>query len=167
MGRDTLEQLSLFNFEKDLKLKQNGKTQKCKTCKQELPLTSFNTVGRTHQNSDHWYLDRNCKRCDSIERGERITRVKKYGQPPKDYKCPMCDRNEEQILNHTIVVDKQYNYIPRDRKIPPWVLDHDHETGKFRGWLCTSCNLGLGKLGDSISSVKKALKYLEKAKNNE
>jgi hypothetical protein len=42
-------------------------------------------------------------------------------------------------------------------------LDHDHVTGKFRGWLCNSCNLGIGALGDSIDGVKKALAYLRRA----
>lgn len=42
-------------------------------------------------------------------------------------------------------------------------LDHDHVTGKFRGWLCNSCNLGIGALGDSIEGVKKALTYLRRA----
>jgi hypothetical protein len=41
-------------------------------------------------------------------------------------------------------------------------LDHDHETGKFRGWLCGSCNLGLGQLGDSFDAVLRALTYLAK-----
>jgi hypothetical protein len=39
-------------------------------------------------------------------------------------------------------------------------LDHDHKTGKFRGWLCHSCNVGLGHLGDSIASVQSAIAYL-------
>jgi hypothetical protein len=39
-------------------------------------------------------------------------------------------------------------------------LDHDHRTGKFRGWLCSACNLGIGKLGDSIAGVLNALRYL-------
>ena len=42
-------------------------------------------------------------------------------------------------------------------------LDHCHVTGIFRGWLCNRCNLGLGALGDSIESLKKALAYLERA----
>ena len=163
MGRDTLEQLSLFNFEKDLKLKQNGKTQKCKTCKQELPLTSFNTVGRTHQNSDHWYLDRNCKRCDSIERGERITRVKKYGQPPKDYKCPICLRNEEELQTKQTVVDIETYKVTEHRmkRKNVWRLDHDHNTGKVRGWICNSCNISMGQLDDDIDTLKRAVNYLE------
>jgi hypothetical protein len=39
-------------------------------------------------------------------------------------------------------------------------LDHDHETKLFRGWLCLVCNTGLGKLGDSIVGLSKALLYL-------
>ena len=39
-------------------------------------------------------------------------------------------------------------------------FDHDHETGNFRGWLCTNCNTGIGKLGDSIKGIENALRYL-------
>ena len=40
------------------------------------------------------------------------------------------------------------------------VVDHDHSTGEVRGILCNSCNMGLGKLGDSVSNVRNLLKYL-------
>jgi hypothetical protein len=42
-------------------------------------------------------------------------------------------------------------------------LDHCHETGKFRGWLCAACNTSIGKLGDNIEGLKRAIIYLEKA----
>jgi Recombination endonuclease VII len=42
-------------------------------------------------------------------------------------------------------------------------LDHCHITNIFRGWLCASCNLGIGSLGDNIDGIKNALSYLEKA----
>jgi hypothetical protein len=42
-------------------------------------------------------------------------------------------------------------------------LDHDHATGKFRGWLCNQCNTGLGLLGDSITAVERAITYLRRA----
>lgn len=42
-------------------------------------------------------------------------------------------------------------------------LDHDHTTGKFRGWICYLCNTGMGKLGDNKDGLMKALVYLERA----
>lgn len=40
------------------------------------------------------------------------------------------------------------------------VLDHDHITGAFRGWLCDLCNRGVGMLGDDIDGILKAARYL-------
>lgn len=42
-------------------------------------------------------------------------------------------------------------------------LDHCRVTNGFRGWLCASCNLGLGSLGDQISRLKLAIAYLQRA----
>lgn len=44
-----------------------------------------------------------------------------------------------------------------------WQLDHCHETGKFRGWICKQCNTGLGNLGDTLTSLRAAVSYLERA----
>lgn len=41
-------------------------------------------------------------------------------------------------------------------------LDHDHTTGKFRGWLCNCCNRAFGMLGDTISGLERALDYLRR-----
>jgi hypothetical protein len=40
------------------------------------------------------------------------------------------------------------------------VVDHCHKTGKIRGLLCSSCNSGLGLLGDSAESLRVAHLYL-------
>jgi hypothetical protein len=42
-------------------------------------------------------------------------------------------------------------------------LDHCHETGKFRGWLCFRCNTAIGKLGDNLAGLMKAVRYLRRA----
>ena len=47
-----------------------------------------------------------------------------------------------------------------------WQLDHCHDTGDFRGWLCKQCNTGLGNLGDTLQSLKLAVEYLERAEQN-
>lgn len=35
-----------------------------------------------------------------------------------------------------------------------WVVDHDHKTGAVRGILCHNCNLFIGAMGDTLSSVQ-------------
>ena len=41
-------------------------------------------------------------------------------------------------------------------------MDHCHDTGRFRGWLCKSCNTSLGVFGDTAASLRRsALVYLE------
>jgi hypothetical protein len=42
-------------------------------------------------------------------------------------------------------------------------VDHCHVSGEFRGWLCFSCNVGLGKFGDSIVGLMNAVRYLQRA----
>lgn len=43
-------------------------------------------------------------------------------------------------------------------------LDHDHEDGSFRGWLCVKCNMGIGLLGDSVEQLEMRLAYLKRAR---
>lgn len=45
-----------------------------------------------------------------------------------------------------------------DTQLLHW--DHCHETHEHRGWLCNNCNTGIGKLGDTLEGVLKAVDYL-------
>lgn len=42
----------------------------------------------------------------------------------------------------------------------PLVVDHCHTTGKVRGLLCVSCNLGIGNFKDSTELLQNAINYL-------
>jgi hypothetical protein len=40
-------------------------------------------------------------------------------------------------------------------------VDHDHESGRVRGLLCTNCNTAIGKLGHNKERLLSAIRYLE------
>lgn len=76
-------------------------------------------------------------------------RLKRYGITLAQYdamvisqggKCAICGRASERL-----------------------VVDHDHVTGMVRGLLCDPCNLGIGKLGDTVAALIAATAYLAKA----
>ncbi len=39
-------------------------------------------------------------------------------------------------------------------------VDHNHETGKVRGLLCNSCNMGIGNFKDNIDLLLDVIEYL-------
>lgn len=53
------------------------------------------------------------------------------------------------------------------QKVDRMCIDHDHVTNRVRGGLCSSCNIGLGGLKDSIELLKAAIAYLEDHKLHE
>ena len=42
------------------------------------------------------------------------------------------------------------------------VFDHNHETDKFRGWICSRCNTALGLANDEPKIVELWLEYLKR-----
>ena len=93
--------------------------------------------------TDYYYVPQkegfgHCKKCTTLYQkiAERDALVR-----PKPINCECCGK-----------------FIPNNKPC----YDHDHETGQFRGWLCYSCNTGLGKLGDNIEGLEKAIEYLKR-----
>jgi hypothetical protein len=41
-------------------------------------------------------------------------------------------------------------------------LDHDHETRRFRGWLCLRCNVLLGALGDTVQGIEQTVQRFKR-----
>lgn len=46
-------------------------------------------------------------------------------------------------------------------RIQALAVDHDHQTGKFRGLLCSACNSALGLMQDSPEIMQRAADYLK------
>ena len=114
-------------------------TKQCTKCLQLKPLDSFRIeLGRPCRYAPdqlNKYYRNECRECER-RLANQLKEVKKTA-PPKPEHCQCCSKLTDNL-----------------------VVDHDHTTGKFRGWLCRSCNLGIGKLGDTVESVQNALNYL-------
>ncbi len=48
-----------------------------------------------------------------------------------------------------------------DKKGDSAQLDHSHLSGRVRGFLCASCNRGLGQFKDNIETLEKAILWLK------
>jgi len=117
-----------------------GKT--CTKCKEYLPVSFFPS------SPDKLYKVRNeCKKCTSKLQKEVEKLRNIYGMPDDDYICPICLRDKEEAAEGA------------SKK--SWVLDHCHDTGTFRGWLCGKCNRDLGNFNNDIDTFKRAIIYLQ------
>lgn len=45
-----------------------------------------------------------------------------------------------------------------------YAFDHDHETGKFRGLLCSKCNCAIGLLEDDTEVMQFAINYIVRSR---
>lgn len=84
-----------------------------------------------------------------------------------DNRCKDCVKQHRKIRDdlHKTAPIKPKRCECCGKKPNRWCLDHDHKDNSFRGWLCNKCNEGLGKLGDDLDGVIKAVNYLLLAQN--
>ena len=126
--------------------------QRCGRCRELKPLGDFYADRRRRSGRYSW-----CRQCakPTTEQAAKWSRKTKYGLTSDDYAklvttqaglCAICRRPERrQRQGRTISLH----------------VDHDHATGKVRGLLCTDCNLGVGRFGDSPKRLRAAAEYLE------
>lgn len=62
--------------------------------------------------------------------------------------------------NRCEICGAQETAVGPNGSVRPLALDHDHETGEFRGLLCTRCNTALGLFGDDPKRLRRAIHYL-------
>lgn len=93
--------------------------------------------------SRRYYLKNKIKRKNYVLMSRFGMSLGEYNQLLKEQNecCKICGQKET-VDNKTLSVD------------------HCHKTGKVRGLLCHSCNVGLGAFKDNPESLKKAIDYL-------
>ena len=150
---DINTQADLFDFKPKQKIVIKDSLV-CIKCNTEQPIEQFRQMKYDNKNNKNknTEIKRTCRTCMRNQSSLVAQLRRENPHPNEHYKCPICDRDIEEI--------GKYNQ-PR---LQNWVLDHCHETGTFRGWLCHHCNVGLGGFKDSLTRLKKAVEYMTKHK---
>ena len=111
----------------------------CKECGDVLGDWNIRLTGMVKARTGERYPDNRCKSCFNLQHRVLAQLHKKHPTPAPGSTCQCCGR-----------IAKLY-------------LDHCHVKFNFRGFLCQSCNHGIGQLGDASSGVQQALDYLKRA----
>ena len=155
MGRNTLMSKQLDMFGSEVFFDQDQELKICVTCKTNLPLSCFKAVGGSRRLDGTPKLRNKCSACYNKNLAQRDQLLKTIPRPDIDYECPICLKKKGKFYADTEDSSRQHDNSN-------WCLDHDHDTGEFRGWLCNKCNSALGWFEDDINHVRRALNYLEK-----
>lgn len=118
-------------------------TIECAVCKQQLPRSNFHRAQVGRKTRKPWCKE--CCRDYQLLHKFRLTR-KQYDELLMSQRglCAICGSR-----------------LPASNGKTRFCVDHDHYTGKIRGLLCNSCNLGIGYFKDDVAMLRQAIEYLE------
>ena len=109
----------------------------------ELRAYSHFIIWRKNASMTKNYYSKNCEPCIKREQAKLRAIKKLFPVPKAGTPCACCGRIDCLFADHD------------------WSIDDPKSS--FRGWICKSCNVGIGHLSDSLAGVQKAAKYLAAA----
>jgi len=117
----------------------------CRECEIEKPILNYEMSGRGYRRN----ICMTCRSARKRTRRSARTYSMSYQEllmikESQDYRCAICSVHEENTTKSL-------------------AIDHDHATGKVRGYLCNNCNRGIGLLKDSVEILSKAVAYLSRS----
>ena len=115
-----------------------GETKKCRRCGEIKHLEKF-AVNRIFASGG---IARRAYCIDCGKKQKPISNAKFYPKKPEKLTCPTCGD----------VVTGNYSIV----------CDHDHKTGKIRGYICDNCNTGMGRAKDNVEILQNWIEWLKK-----
>tara|TARA_R110000796_G_C14236616_1_gene396691 strand:- start:32 stop:493 length:462 start_codon:yes stop_codon:yes gene_type:complete len=129
-------------------------TKVCIACKERKPISDY--IMRNYTKSPKGETINTCKRCKKKE-GKLLSKYKKqYPLPDSDYKCKGCLLTENEIKSRG---GWEHHIAKKTRTV--WRVDHCHETGRFRAYICDYCNNTLGRALDNPDTLRRLADYVE------
>lgn len=131
----------------------------CSKCKTEKLISNFST---NTNSSKEFGLGGQCKAC--LKSTCKFSKIKvAYNLSKQDFlkiyeeqkgKCKICNITMETLSF-------------ANNKATTLCIDHNHDTGKIRGFLCNNCNRAIGLLKDNKDTILSAYNYLVHNKQEE
>jgi hypothetical protein len=127
-------------------------TRTCYKCGEEKTLDNFMVRVETKNRKEY----RNeCKQCKNAEtkRASQLKREYASCKPTIDDECIICQRTEREIKD-----SGRFSQTINPKTV--WTLDHCHDTGQFRGWICNYCNMMLSRADDNPTVLERGAMYI-------
>ncbi|HVE98232.1 MAG TPA: endonuclease VII domain-containing protein [Mycobacteriales bacterium] len=128
-----------------------GTEKFCPDCKRLLPLDEF-PRNKNSRDGRHTY----CKPCHNARCQE--TRQRLYGGSRHYHLMRRYGISEAEVQE---LIREQRGVCAICGVRPAEHVDHDHETGRVRGILCFTCNVGIANFGEDRERMRFAMIYLE------
>ena len=156
IGKDKNVTVPISNVE-FLDVKKTGKPYKMKICNRCFILKEDYVDFEPNQNDKQGRSTTRptCKDCRvnidgvNMPASEKARMERIRPKPYQLFTCPICGKVSIPFVTANLVID------------------HNHKTGKARGYLCDSCNTGLGRFKDDIATIEKAVEYLKQKEREE
>ena len=140
------------------------KTKVCTMCGEEKLTTAFRNRGGAQKH----LLKSRCNSCMYKEHRrwteENPDRVREYREKDTWTLAKRCARRgitPEQLVDQFERQECCCAICKQEVALMDSAIDHNHETGEFRGVLCRQCHRALGMFKDSPTVLRNALDYLE------
>ena len=153
-----LKSLNLFGKDK---VRKDGLSYFCKSC-----------VSATSKAKDFAPQMEGSKCCSDCNQEFHITEFHRKKTSKKDGRGPICKRckkkqglrilcniTEEQIEAHLQAT--ACDICSKELTLKNKAADHCHDTNRFRGTVCTSCNFSLGHAFNNVEILTNMIKYLK------
>jgi hypothetical protein len=137
-------------------------SQICRSCKKHLPFEKFSkqascksgyrkTCKDCHNQyvREVWYKKNSSKQIASSKKWKDNNKNRVLAQR---YKCDLEIIEKLLELGKCQICESKENLH----------IDHCHSSGKVRGILCRSCNIGIGNFEENIERINSAISYLKK-----
>jgi hypothetical protein len=136
----------------------------CTMCGEQKPVDAFRMRGGAQK-----HLRKS--RCNTCLFGEHRKWVTKNPERVREYRdkdpwtltkrCARRGITPEELVDAFERQECSCAICRKDITLMDSAIDHNHETGEFRGVLCKQCNRALGMFKDSPAILRSAVEYLE------